>query len=653
MITDRMGNLKGYRIVSFESRQEKAMEKLVQHHGGRFISAPSMQEIPLEKNKDALDFAQKLFGGDVDGLICLTGVGVRTLIETLQTQYPLKKILEALSSLFIVARGPKPVRVLKEYKIPINLIVPEPNTWREILQELDENEESLPLKDKTIAVQEYGEFNELLVDGLKRRGAKVIRVPVYRWALPDDKEPLKKGIQTLVKGEADFAFFMNKVQVEHMMRLAAEEGLEEKLKRAFEKVVVASIGPICSEGLLERGIGVDFEPEHSKMGAFVNEIVKKAKELVDGKRRGNHLAVGLLRSARNDFEKGDSHLATSPFIKACYLEKSAVTPVWFMRQAGRYLKEYRAIRQKKSFLEFCRDKDLVTEITVKAQEFLDADAAIIFADILLILQSMGVELEFTAGEGPLLKMSLAEGLNVDQLKEGNAEESLSFVFDAIRQTRQALKKDIPLLGFAGAPFTLASYMIEGGSSKTFNRTKAFMIQDEARWRVLMDKLSRILIIYLNAQIKAGVQAVQIFDSWVGALNPDDYNHFVKPYTKKVIEGVQSKVPVIHFGTGNPSLLEPMAAAGGEVIGVDYRIRLDEAWKCIGASKAIQGNLDPTVLLADRPYIKRKVQDILRQAGGRPGHIFNLGHGILPQTPPDNARYVVDLVHELSSKSLRT
>jgi uroporphyrinogen decarboxylase len=342
-------------------------------------------------------------------------------------------------------------------------------------------------------------------------------------------------------------------------------------------------------------------------------------------------------------------LAASPFMKALRREKAEVTPVWLMRQAGRYMKEYRDIRKQVPFLEFCKTPDLVAQITVSAQELLNADAAIIFSDILVVVECFGLDLEYGRNEGPSIKVTLDEGKKIDDLIEKDIDHELAFVYEGIRRTRQALKKNIPLLGFAGAPFTLASYMIEGGTSKTFTQTKTFMYADPGRWNALMEKITRGLTTFLAGQVRAGVQAVQLFDSWAGCLAPEDYRKFVAPHSARVIASLKGKVPVIHFGTGNPELLGPMAQAGGDCVGVDFRIGLDEGWKRIGADRAVQGNLDPVVLYADRAVIRERVEDILRRAGGRPGHIFNLGHGILPETPVDHAKYLVDLVHELTKK----
>jgi uroporphyrinogen decarboxylase len=336
------------------------------------------------------------------------------------------------------------------------------------------------------------------------------------------------------------------------------------------------------------------------------------------------------------------------FLKACRREPVPYTPVWLMRQAGRYMKEYRELREKTPFLELCKNKDLAAEITVTAQEKIKADAAIIFADILLILEPMGRGLEFVKGDGPSLRR-LESPADVEKLPEIEPKASLAFVLDAIREARRALKDGVPLIGFAGAPFTIVSYMIEGGPSKHFERTKTWMREEPASWKALMAKLTRATIKYLSAQIEAGAQAVQLFDSWVGCLRPEEYRTYVLPYSQHVILGLKGKVPVIHFGTGTDRFLELMSQAGGEVIGVDHGIRLEEAWKQIGYEKGIQGNLNPKALLGGVQEIRSEVQRILKEAGGRPGHIFNLGHGVLPETPVENVIALVDMVHELSRR----
>ena len=325
------------------------------------------------------------------------------------------------------------------------------------------------------------------------------------------------------------------------------------------------------------------------------------------------------------------------------------TPVWLMRQAGRYMREYREVRARTTFLELCKNPALASEVTVTAAERLGVDAAIIFADILLILEPMGIELEFAHGEGPVIHNPIRTGSDVEHLIELTDVNALDFVYEAIRQTRESLANDIPLIGFSGAPFTLASYMCEGGGSRNYVTTKSLMYNDSGAWHALMSLISRGLSKYLNAQIDAGAQAVQLFDSWVGCLSVDDYREFVMPHTREVIDNLRPGVPVIHFGTGTGALLELMRDAGGDVIGLDWRVRLDEAWKRIGSDHAVMGNLDSVVLFANQEQLRTQTKRILDQAGGRPGHIFNLGHGILPETPVENVAALVEMVHEMSAR----
>ena len=340
-------------------------------------------------------------------------------------------------------------------------------------------------------------------------------------------------------------------------------------------------------------------------------------------------------------------LTTAPFLQACRREKTAYTPVWLMRQAGRYMKEYREIREKVSFLELCKNPDLCAEVAMTAQEKIGADAAIVFSDLLLILEPLGFGLEYTSGNGPVITGKMESQADVERLLEVDPGKSLAFVFDAVRKTRACLKPDIPLIGFSGAPFTLAAYIVEGKSSRVFSKVKQFMTFQPAVWHALMEKITRAVVPYVNGQIQAGADAIQIFDSWIGCLSPEEYREFVLPHTRTVIQGIQKGVPVIHFGTGTAPFLELFREAGGDVISVDHQIRLDHAWKQVGQDVAIQGNLDPLVLCGPTDQLKVQVKRILDQAEGRPGHIFNLGHGVLPPTPVDNVIRLIDLVHELS------
>jgi uroporphyrinogen decarboxylase len=316
-----------------------------------------------------------------------------------------------------------------------------------------------------------------------------------------------------------------------------------------------------------------------------------------------------------------------------------------MRQAGRYMKQYRDIRAKASILEICKRPDLAAQVTLQPVEVLDVDAAIIFADLLLPVEPMGLKLKFVAGEGPKIDNPVRTSDDVDSLSISNTDE-LGYVGESIQLVVRQLAGRVPVIGFVGAPFTLASYMIEGGPSKTFLRTKQMMYRDETLWRRLMGKLVDVLGPFALAQVTAGARAIQVFDSWVGALGPDDYVRYVAPYSRALIERIRTaSVPVIHFGTGAAGFFRELHAAGGDVMGVDWRINIDQAWMDISYRSAVQGNLDPAVLFAPLPELKMRVHEILKRTGSRPGHIFNLGHGILPETPVDHVRAVVDFVRE--------
>lgn len=339
-------------------------------------------------------------------------------------------------------------------------------------------------------------------------------------------------------------------------------------------------------------------------------------------------------------------------LKACNREKTPFTPIWLMRQAGRYMEEYRKIRENYSFIEMCKNPEIACEVTLQPIKKIPLDAAIIFADILLPLEGMGIDFYFGKNEGPVIKNPVRTPRDVERIKIIEPENDVPYLLKAIKLVKKELNEKIPLIGFSGAPFTLASYMIEGGHSRDYAKTKTMMYNEPGAWRKMMDKLAEIIIRYLSAQIESGVDLVQLFDSWVGCLSENDYREFVMPYSQKIFKAVQKlNVPSIHFGTGNSHLLESMKNAGGDVIGVDWRISLDKAWGKLGEETAIQGNLDPAVLFAKPSEIKKRVKEILMLADNRPGHIFNLGHGILQETPVENVILLANMVHKYSSKGL--
>jgi uroporphyrinogen decarboxylase len=339
-------------------------------------------------------------------------------------------------------------------------------------------------------------------------------------------------------------------------------------------------------------------------------------------------------------------IAEARFMKAARLEHADTTPVWFMRQAGRVLPEYRRVREKYNLLEICKQPELCAEVTIQPVRRLGVDAAVMFADIMLPLMGIGIDLELVEGIGPVVARPIRNMADLQTLRPIIPEQDVPFVIEAVRLTKQELGHKTPLIGFCGAPFTLASYLIEGKPTREFAATKAMMYGAPDVWRGLMERLTSIMIPYLQAKVDAGADALQLFDSWVGALSPQDYARYVQPYSRRIIGALRERgVPFIHFGTGTATLLGLMKDDGGTTIGVDWRILLDVAWEQIGYALGIQGNLDPGTLLGPREVAEEQALDVLRRAGGRPGHIFNLGHGVLPTTPLDNLMCLVDFVHE--------
>ncbi len=340
----------------------------------------------------------------------------------------------------------------------------------------------------------------------------------------------------------------------------------------------------------------------------------------------------------------------SVFLDACAKKPTPYTPIWLMRQAGRYQPSYRAIREKVSFMELCKSPALCSEVALRAVDDLGVDAAIVFSDILVVLEPLGIGFEFTKDDGPKIQKPVREGADVDRVAtEIDAKGSLAYVMDAIRTTKKDLGGRVPLIGFSGAPFTLASYLIEGGGSREYLHTKKLMYSDEGAFSSLMARLADAITRYLSAQIDAGAECVQLFDSWIGALSAEDYARYVQPHMRTIFRGLGKRVPVIHFGTGNPLLYPLMRDAGGDVIGIDARADLGATWKLLG-DVAIQGNLESIALLGSRETLFRKTDAVLDAAAGRPGHVFNLGHGILPSADIATARALIDYVHERSSRA---
>jgi uroporphyrinogen decarboxylase len=645
------GPFAGLTVAAFESRMAGPMAEMISRQGGVPLVAPSLREVPLEANPRALAFARSLLAGEFDLVVFLTGVGARYLAAAIEAEVPREEWHGALARVEVAVRGPKPHGVLREWGVRVDVTVPEPNTWADILAALDARRD---LRGVRVAVQEYGKPAAELVEGLRQRGAEVTSVPVYRWALPEDVGPLRRAVAALAGGEVGAALFTSAQQLVHVLQVADDLGLGAETRAALRTgVVVGSIGPTTTEALLAHGLTADVEPDHPKMGHLVAAVAArwraagKARAPGDAARVEPAGAAPARREAPAPPAGMDPRLWDSPFLKACRREQAPVTPVWLMRQAGRYMAEYRAVRSRVGFLELCKDPGLATEVTVTAAEVLGVDAAILFADILLILEPLGFDLEFAKGEGPVIHNPIREAKDVDRVRPMDSAAPLGYVAEAVRGIRAALRPDLPLIGFAGAPFTLACYAIEGGSSRHYETAKSFLYRDPGAWDALMSRLVDATAVYLNSQAAAGAQALQLFDSWVGTLGPTDYARFVQPHMRRLIGMLPPGVPVIHFGTDTASLLELQRDAGGDVIGLDWRVPLGATWDRLGPGVGVQGNLDPTVLLGPIAEIRAQAGRILGEAGGRPGHIFNLGHGILPSTPVDHARALIEMVHELS------
>ena len=642
MSSKEVRNFSGLAVASLESRRKDEMHRMIASFGGRPFVSPSMREIPLEENRDAINFAYRILTGEINIVVFLTGVGFGHFLSAIEKSIDKQRLLDALSDITTVVRGPKPAAAMRAVGLKPTITVPEPNTWRELLKTIDDN---VQVVNQKVGVQEYGITNSSLLAGLEARGAEVIPLRVYRWELPEDVGPLEENIRAMVAGQRDILMFTSAHQVVNMLRQAAEMGLEDQLRIALRKMIVASIGPTTSEMLNHVDLPVDLEPSHPKMGHLVAESAARAHHLLAGR----IARAQVIERTGHPPNNPQAAWYDGPFMRACRREASSVTPVWLMRQAGRYMAEYRAVREKMTFLELCKNPELCAEVMVTAVNKLNVDAAIIFSDLLPIIEPMGMQLEFAQGDGPVIHNPLREARDVDRVTELESMESLDFVMKTVEYTRQAMAPHIPVIGFAGSPFTLVSYMIEGGGSRNYLHTKKLMYSDSSAWHELMTKVARSVSRYLNSQIAYGAQCVQLFDSWAGCLSVQDYERFVYPYVKQIIDSIVPDVPVINFATGNPALLPMLRGDHRTVVGIDWRIPLDDAWNIVGHDRAVQGNMDPIGLMAEPGVMKEMVSDVLRRAGGRAGHIFNLGHGILPQTDVNQAIALVDLVHELSQR----
>ena len=453
-------------------------------------------------------------------------------------------------------------------------------------------------------------------------------------SFPADPAPLRAAVRELAAGRADAVVFSSAAQAVHVARVAVREGRWSAFRRAMGRTVVGAAGGAAARELA--GLGIDPDIVGKTLAGTILVLADSARSILAAKRAGRPVASWRLRD--------------SVFLRACARRPTPYTPVWLMRQAGRYMKEYRLLREQVGFLGLCRDPGLAADVTVSAAERLGTDAAIIFSDLLVVTEPLGFPVAYEKGAGPVIRGPIRRAVDVDRVRSFDPVRELGYVYDAVRLARAALRPGLPLIGFAGAPFTVAAYLIEGGSSRDFGRTRAFLRADEGAWHALLGRLVPVLAGHLNGQIRAGAQAVQVFDSWVGCLSPDEYRRYVLPHSRALMRRIRRNVPVIHFGTRTGPLLELIRDAGGTVIGVDHRTPLDEARRRLGPRVAVQGTLDPGILLGSLAGIRAGARRVLAAAGRRPnGHIFNLGHGVLPDTPPEHAKALVDIVHELSAR----
>ena len=577
------------------------------------------------------NFVGELLTGGIETVLLVTAHGTRSLIHHASATTDRDRFLNALQDSQLVSGSVATTIALAELGLSPALKTHALSGWRKSLKWL---ESSIELSHRRFAIESTLQ-DAGLVAGLESRGVRVRRIGIN--AAPrifDDcylpgLKPGGPSVLVITSPIAANAFCGTLVA----SRLT---------NSTLDSQIVVTCGTDAADFLVQNGIEVDLVTDPEPITA-AQQLATNFETLVAKK---NNLIMNM-SGPNAPSDDTNAPWYDSPFMKACRGEPTDVTPVWMMRQAGRYMQEYREVRAKISFLDLCANPQLCSEVMCTAVSRLGVDAAIIFSDLLPILVPMGCDLEFVKGDGPVIHNPIRSAADIDRIKPLESNDELQFVMDTVTQTRADLPADMPLIGFSGAPFTLASYMIEGGSSRNYAHAKALMFSDRGAWNELMQRLTDSIVIYLKGQIEAGAQCVQLFDSWAGCLNVQHYREFVLPFVQQIIASLPSEVPVINFGTGNPALLPLYADTAASVIGIDWRVRLDEAWETVGHDKAVQGNLDPTILLTDPATIRKHVKEVLDQAANRPGHIFNLGHGILPMTPVDNAIALVDAVHELS------
>jgi uroporphyrinogen decarboxylase len=633
---DFFGDFKGLRIGAVITPDLVGVIELIQAHGGSCRSLVFQRKAGQRQTRVGR-VANQLLVGEIDILVFNTAAGVTGFLDQAFQLVERQRLLDSLTDMMVVAGSKSAANVFFERDINVEISV-DSSSWRDVLVALDQH---CALSNKTLGVEASSHIHCLRA-GLEARGAKVIDVDVFESGDDDDFPAAQEFFEGVESGDIEAVLFSSPEVVAQYCRVAQRTSPAwQRLNRRIVFAVGRDTRSLLDDGQIRvtrTSQGTDFAEAIEGFANCMTDINREQAR--------SHASLSGPQSGSSD---AAAPWYDSPFMKACRGERTDVTPVWMMRQAGRYMEEYREVRSKVTFLELCSNPQLCSEVMCTAVNRLGVDAAIIFSDLLPILVPMGMNLEFVQGDGPVIHNPIRTPADVNRVSRLESTEPLQFVMETVRQTRNDLPADMPLIGFAGAPFTLASYMIEGGSSRNYANTKQLMRSDSSAWDELMRHLSHSLKVYLKGQVDAGAQVLQLFDSWAGCLSFEDYRTFVLPYVKDVIESLPPEVPVINFATGNPTLLPFLADTPASVIGIDWRIRLDDAWQQVGFGRAVQGNLDPTVLLSDVDVIRHQVQAILDQAANRPGHIFNLGHGILPQTPVENAIALVELVHELSQR----
>lgn len=638
------------KIFLFDCHQDRENDGLAAeleraHVSLQTILLPAAESSHSDSNRIWLDrFVGDLLTGKIDAVVMMTSQGAHDLVAAATAIAESTRFLGAIQDCQLVSGSIATTAALRKYGLVPSDLADRLTSWRDTLKFL---ERQIELSQKRIAIESTLQDHGLL-SGLEARGTRPQRLLSSRNSAGEvscqDSETQTRLIE-LCHGDASVLLVPSPSIASRLCRVLSKIGQAPLTKLASGHHIIVGCGEETSDCLAQNSIEVDLTIQAADCKLAATELISKIQTLT-AKKQAILMNMSGPTAPANDT---NAPWYNSPFMKACRREPTDMTPVWMMRQAGRYMSEYREVRANVSFLDLCANPQLCSEVMCTAVERLGVDVAIIFSDLLPILVPMGLELEFVKGDGPVIHNPVRSAADIDRIKPLENNDELQFVMDTVTQTRADLPADMPLIGFSGAPFTLASYMIEGGGSRNYAHAKSLMFGDAGAWNELMQRLTDSIVIYLQGQIDAGAQCVQLFDSWAGCLNVQHYRDYVLPYVQQIIERLPEEVPVINFGTGNPALLPLYAETKASVIGIDWRVRLDEAWETVGHDRAVQGNLDPTILLTDPATIRKHVKEVLDQAAGRPGHIFNLGHGILPMTPVDNAIALVDSVHELSQR----